>query len=203
MDTGSDNSVGGRSKAMLAFLPIAAIAIAGACAWKLNQKPRPPRAPSVMRDLRQSPTFELPDENSQLVRLDRYLHRHPVLVVFYDGERGPAANPWLKALNKNHAAIESSGLIVVGVSTALPLKNRGAKFKIPLLTDVNPAIAGSLNQVHRDWGVLDENEKTIPSVFYINRGRMIDWAGEHPKAVEDPGAVVKAILQGRDPEVLL
>jgi peroxiredoxin len=203
LDTASENSSTGKSRLMLAFLPIAAITIAAACAWKLNQEPPSRPASTTMRDLRQSPTFELPDENSQLVRLDRYLHRHPILLVFFDGKQGAEANPWLKALNQNYEAIESSGTIVVGVSQALPLQNRAAKFKLPLLTDVNPAVAGSLKQVHREWGVLDENDNTIPSVFFINRGRMTDWEGDHPKAVEDPTAVVRAVLQGRDPETLL
>ena len=183
---------------MLVFMPVAAIAIALACYWKLTQKPVERDLSNLPRDMRASPTFELADENSQRVRLDRYLHRHPILLVFFDPQKGASANPWLKALNASYDSIESSGTIVVGVSTALPQQNRAAEFALPLLTEVDPA-----RPVHKQWGTLDDAGKVIPSVFYINRGREVEWEGSHPKSLENPAAVVRSILQGRNPEDVL
>ncbi len=108
------------------------------------------------------------------------------------------ANPWLKALNDTYESIESAGTIVLGVSTALPQQNRAARFAIPLLTEVNPA-----RPVHQEWGVLNADGSVVPSVFFINRKREVEWDGAHPKALGDPTDVVRAILQGRDPESFL
>ena len=198
LEKASDEASTWQSKAMLVFMPVAAIAIALACYWKLTQKPVERDLSNLPRDMRASPTFELADENSQRVRLDRYLHRHPILLVFFDPQKGASANPWLKALNASYDSIEASGTIVVGVSTALPQQNRASEFALPLLTEVDPA-----RPVHKQWGAMDDAGNVIPSVFYINRGREVEWEGNHPKALENPAAVVRAILQGRNPEDVL
>lgn len=186
-----------RSKAMLVLVPAAVLLIGGAAVWKSRQT-RAVSSSSAPKDLRASPSFALADQNSQMVRLESYLHRHHVVLVFFDGRKGPDANPWLKVLNKNHKSIEASGFVVFGVTTALPQQNRKANFELTLLSEVDPA-----KPVHTEWGALDESGETIPKMFYINRARQVQFEGQRPKAVDQPDALVNAIVEGRDPESVL
>ncbi len=199
-DTPPESVRSRRSRFMLALLPVAAVAIVVACVWKLNQTPPERTDITPLRELRPSPTFELPDQKSRMVRLERYLHRHPIVLVFFDGDRGADKDMWLRALRSSADSIARSGTIVLGISMALPRANRETEFPFPLLTDLNPAQPGSTNEVHRQWGVLDEEGRTVPSVFLITRAGLVDWDGQHPRPVQDPAALVRAVMQGRDPE---
>lgn len=194
---------GSRAQALLPVLPAAAVLIALVCWWKLAQEPVTRSDSQTRRDLRPCPAFELPDQNSRLLRLDRYLHRHPILLVFFDGETGAGANPWLRAISANYDAVEKTGTIVIGVSQSLPQVNRQTEVPFPLLTDLNPAQPGSTGRVHKEWGVVDAAGQATPAVFYIDRARQVQWDGEHPQPLADPATVVRALVQGRSPEAVL
>lgn len=183
---------------MLILVPAAIVAIGGSVLWKANRSHNESARRSQPRDMRASPSFELSDQDSHMVRLESYLHRHSVVLVFFDAKKGAAANPWLHTLNMNPDSIESGGIIVFGVSTALPQHNRIAEFKLPLLSEVNPA-----RPVHKQWGAIDNNGNTLPKMFYINRERKVQFDGQTPRPVDRPGALVRAILEGRDPETVL
>ncbi len=189
------------SRVMLACLPIAAIAIVAACWWKLNEQ-RPVRtADNDPPRMAPAPGFELPDQDSRTLRLERYLHRHPVFLVFFAGEVGE--DRWLKMLAERYATVTSTGTKVVAIGQALPSVNRQAKLPFDVLTDLVPGNAGSAGNVHREWGAIDAEGKTVPSVFLITSGRLVEWGDSRPKPLGDPTRVIRALLQGRDPESAL
>ncbi len=187
-----------KSRAMLVLIPTAILVIGGSVLWKMNGPAENAARQNAPRDLRASPSFQLSDQNSQMVRLESYLHRHNVLLVFFEPKKGPAGDPWLRILNMNHESVTSGGFVVFGISTALPQQNRTAKFELPLLSEVNPD-----RPVHKQWGAIDAAGDSLPRMFYINRARQVQFDGQTPKPVDNPGALVKAILEGRDPESVL
>ena len=75
---------------ILLIPPIAAVVITLLIVYRLN-RPEPVRtqesSPVVVA--RPIPLFQLYDEQSQLVRVQRYVGRHKLLIVFFDGSRGP------------------------------------------------------------------------------------------------------------------
>lgn len=154
-----------------------------------------------------APTFTLYDQGSEnvkprMVNLGAYLHRYRILVVFYDGQEGPESDPTLLLLRRFHAALEDAGVVVFGVSTALPQENRNRStqpFPFRLLSDVTPFEPKS---VHRTWGRLappaapGEPPGTIPGAFVIDRAGRVAWEGNHPKPDESPDTLVSRLLRG-------
>ncbi len=67
--------------------------------------------------LKPAPTFELFDQKSRLVKLDAFLHRHPILIVFFDGAAGPDASETLRKLRDYYPALKENDVVVLAVST--------------------------------------------------------------------------------------
>ncbi len=184
------------------ILPAAAIIIAALCGYRIAN-PRGPAAPGELPpELRPAPSFTLYDQESTLVNLEAFLHRHRIAIVFYDGSKGPESNPVLMELREFHPALKRENVIVLGVSTALPQENRNNSsqpFPFPLLTDAAPL---EENSVHRTWNRLlepaspDMPPKTKPGVFVIDRQGLVAWDGEFPKPESDGGAEIVARLLG-------
>ena len=184
------------------FLAAAALVIAGLCGWRLAN-PRQPAVydPNAIRDLRPAPAFQLHDQDSRIVNLEAFLHRHQIVLVFFDGDAGPDADPVLRELREFHPALDSQGVIVVAVSTTLPQQNRKVEqpFPFPLLSDV---LALDGNSAHRKWGrliepnTIDQPPRTDPAVFVIDRAGLVEYEGNAPKPVTDPTKVVAELLSG-------
>lgn len=162
-------------------IPLAAVVITLLCVWRAVT-PRNPVPADALPDLKQAaPAFQLYDQSSTLVKLDAFLHRHHIVVVFYDGQAGPESNTTLCELREFHPALKQEGVIVVGVSTALPQENRNnasRPFPFPLLSDAD---AISQTSAHRRWGrfikpaSLDKPPGTVPGVFLIDRAGLVRW----------------------------
>ena len=186
----------------LLILPAAALTIAALCGWRLVN-PRQPTAydPNAIRDLRPAPSFQLHDQESHIVKLDAFLHRHRIVLVFFDGDVGMESDPTLRELREFYPALKSQGIIAVAVSTTLPQQNRKVEkpFPFPVLSDV---LAMDNNSAHRKWGRLIEPDtinqppKTNPAVFLIDRAGLVEYEGNVPKPVTDPARVVSDLLSG-------
>ena len=177
------------------ILPISALVIVLVCVYGYSRKkgassqraalPVAKRSAKLLR-------FELYDQNNQTVRLERYLGRHPILVVFFDRRTGADCDPTLLLLREEWNRLKRENVIVLGVSTALPQDNRKRieeqrkeepEFDLPflLLTDLPPEC-----RVHRQWGRFDETvDLPLPGLFYIDRKGDVDWAGRFPKPMAD------------------
>ncbi len=143
------------------------------------------------------PTFELPDQHFNLVKLERYLGRQPLIVCFFDGTGPLEEDRWLAWLRDHYDAIESAGYEVIGVSTAKPAEVRraasqtGKPWPFPILTDMNlrspePAPA------HHAWGLVDPQSGALRSgLFLIDRKGYVEYSGNVPVAVDHPEQVLK------------
>lgn len=175
-------------KPRVLVLPVAAIAIVAAVQYRL-QMPDAPRSveeTSARTPLRPAPALEGTDSNNKYFRLQRFVGRHEVFVVFFDGNTGAAKDPVLVELKKHTARLKSKGIFVVAISSALPQENRKTDFEtpIPFVLVTDPS---QLWKYHRPWGCLDEETgEAIPKVFYIDRGGMIPMIGKRPVELDDP-----------------
>ena len=189
------------------ILPISALVIVLVCLYGLSlkkdassQRATLPVAKRSARDL----LFELYDQNNQTVRLERYLGRHTILLVFFDQRTGADGDPALTRLREEWNRLERENVIVLGISTALPQDNRkrieerrkeDPDFDLPflLLTDLPPEC-----RVHRQWGRYDEAVGLpLSGLFYIDRAGNVDWAGRFPKPVPDVQRVLNSRIFNR------
>ena len=165
-------------RARVLVLPIAAIIIIGLVVWKSRQ---PPQAPStaVLVERRPAPKFTGLDSHNQLVKIERYLGRHEILLIFFDGEAGADHDPVLMRVRQRFDELKRRGVKVVGVSAAIPQFNRQAAeragpFPFPLLSD--PEF-----YMHHMWGRYDEDQlRTQTGVFWIDRAGQVAWSGNSP-----------------------
>jgi peroxiredoxin len=185
------------------ILPFSAVVIVLVCLCGINRKKDASlqqAAFPVAKRSAQTLLFELYDQNNKTVRLERYLGRHSIILVFFDQRTGADGDPVLLALRENAKRLNRENVIVLGVSTALPQDNRkrieerqkeDPDFDLPflLLTDLPPEC-----RVHRQWGRFDEAVGLpLPGLFYIDRAGNVDWAGRFPKPVSD----VELVLDSR------
>jgi peroxiredoxin len=192
-------------------LPAAAAVIAALCAWKLSRpvEHRVLVPPPLMTALPSRLEFDLFDQQKppQRVRLRAYVGRQPVVIVFFDAKAGANADPLLVRLRRDVDAVESQGVVVLGVSTALPQENRPladndprktaedsdrTPFPFPLLTDLPPEC-----RVHRLWGRYDAAaQRPVAGVFLIDRAGQIAWNKDRdlPQPLEQPMQVLDELL---------
>ncbi|MBC8290086.1 MAG: redoxin domain-containing protein [Planctomycetes bacterium] len=167
-------------KPRVLILALAAIAIFAAVEYRLRMpvEPKPAGETSARSPLRPAPPLEGTDSNNKYFRLQRYLGRHEVFVVFFDRKTGADNDPVLAELKKHTATLKSKGIFVVAVSSALPQENRKAAFETPipfvLVTDPD-----QVWKFHRPWGCLNEDTgEVIPRAFHIDRaGKIASRAG--------------------------
>lgn len=177
------------------ILPIGAAIIAALCAYKLTRTYDAPARTADLTGKRRAPGFALFDHHKppQPVRLEGYLGRHEILLVFFDGEVGFDRDPVVRRLLAQTDELRSSGLIVLAISTALPQHNRqvigrlveagvlkpGAPLPFRVLSDVD-------YRVHEDWGRWDvERQRTRPAAFFVDRAGNVAWSGIAPEPVAD------------------
>ena len=184
------------------IIPIAAVIITAMCIWRV-MTPREKMPPGAVPDLKQAaPAFQLYDQTSSLVKLEAYLNRHQMVVVFYDGQAGPEANATLRQLRDVYPALKRESIMVFGVSTALPQENRNNSsqpFPFALLTDAD---AISERSAHRVWGrfvkptSLDKPPGTKPGAFLIDRSGLVRWDINNncPRPEEDVTNLVSQLL---------
>ena len=168
-------------KPRILILPLAAVIIGGLVTFKLTRPPQLPQT-SLLNDVRPAPSLLALDSDNKLFKLERYIGRHEILVVFFDGELGADHDPVLQRVRQRFADLKSRGTKVVAVSAALPQHNREAmkrsgKFPFPLLSDPEFLI-------HRRWGRYDEDEqRTRTGLFLIDRAGRVAWSGKSPQPV--------------------
>ncbi len=173
--------------------PVAAAVIAALVGYRLTRPAPPPPDPAIVAAIRPipQPYFKLYDQHSEIVRLERYVSRHKLLVAFFDGRGGPGHSPVIREIRQGLVDLERTGAVVLTISAARPAENRegqsrSARFPFPMLSDV------TLGE-HGKWGVLDPRTgEPREAVFIIDRlgvirqahfgpdrlGAARDWAAE-------------------------
>jgi len=145
--------------------------------WRQNQldewKNDPSRQVATIRTL--APRFTLADHNRKVVKLERLLGRHRVVIAFFDADLGVDQDPRTKSLLKNFDAIDQAGIEIIAVSTATPFANEeaerrlGRELPFPVLTDIdmtNP----QPTPAHREYGLVESDSgKVKTGLFMIER----------------------------------
>lgn len=166
-------------KPRILILPLAAIVIVALVAYKSRQPHLDPNEfnpGGVLSIRRPAPVFKLHDQHSQPFRLERYLGRHKLLVVFFDPTAGAAHNPQLQIMKSGYDQLAASGQKVIAISSATPYANResfklGGDFPFHVLSDADYSVEAA-------WGCLtrDEPPQVIPSAFVVDRAGVINWS---------------------------
>lgn len=174
-------------------LPISAAIIAGLIAFKLTRQYEDAGDESAF-DVRPVPRpyFKIEDQHSRIVRLESYIGRHKLLIVFFDGSRGPDHSELLARLVDKFSEIHALGAVVLAISAARPSQNRygaqlehlkidasggGAaeqdelRYPFPLLSDILDYA------VHRQYEAFDERTgRPREAVFVVDRAGLIQHA---------------------------
>jgi peroxiredoxin len=97
------------------------------------------------------PSFVLPDQNGQLILLDRLLADGPLVISFNRGHWCPLCQIELHALNEARTSIESAGAGIVAIIPEPQLMARKLKsdndIELMVLSDMDLAFAASLGLV--------------------------------------------------------
>jgi peroxiredoxin len=199
--SGLEANVGRSLDKRLLLLGLAAGIIGGLCAFKLSRRYPPQNNIPTRAVARPAPGVELYDQSSpsRIVRLEAYLGRERVIVVFFDGESGAHASPMLIYLRDNWNRLRDANIRVIAISTALPQENRkdiaqhGA-FPFPLLSDPD-------FHVHRDWGRFkDETSKPLFGLFLVDRKGWVAWSEDSskPLVTQDWKSVVQDQIRSHE-----
>ena len=192
-------------KPRVLVLPIAAVVILALVVYRIQREERRPEAgPPIERQL--APNIVLSNQSNQLVKLDAYLGRTRVVLVFFDGAQGADRDPLLVQLVEQHDALEAAGVQVIAVSTATRFVNRqaavrmGSRFPFPLLTDID--LTGPLPApAHQAWGLFDPvSNQTATGLFLIDRDGTVRFESGRPRPVSDAEAAVEVLIEGGWPD---
>lgn len=189
-------------KPRILILPIAAAIIAGLVAYRLQREERRPVASGPVFERRLAPNIVLSNQSRQLVKLEGYLGRTRIALVFFDGAAGADADPILLELVEHHSALEAAGIQVVAVSTATRFENEqaeerlGREFPFPLLTDIDPDQPIPA-PAHQAWGLYNpDRDQTRTGLFLIDRDGTVRWEDGRPNPVADPQLVIAQLTAG-------
>ena len=174
----------------------AGVAIAAICGWRVtvNKSQSYSEQLAAARIERPAPGFEALDAHNQMFRLQRYLGRHRVLVVFFSAEESAAVDAGLAAVMQAYPQLHDRDIQVVGVSTALPQENRAAlahwdKIPFPLVTDIDLSIHGRWGRLERETG------EPLSGVFLIDRKGTVLCYGATPLPAEDVPALIRELTE--------
>ncbi len=150
--------------------------------------------------MRPAPGFEALDSEGHLVRLSKWLGRHRIILVFFDGERGADQDADLLKLRDRFAELKETDVKIVGVTLSIPQVNRaamdraGGPFPFPLVSDIDFQSPEGTMRIHRHWGRLDAiGEQPLKGVFLIDRKGQVAYVGPIPKPYDNVDQVIEIL----------
>ena len=184
------------------ILPIAGIVIAALCIYRVTRPNRPVPVIENSPETALPPRgWELPDHQFRLVKFDRFLGRHPVVVYFFDGTTAVEDDELLVWLRDHAEELYDAGWRVIAISTARPAEVRasadrtGRPWPFPVLTDVHirdPAPA----PVHHLWSRVDRaTGRPLPALFLVDRMGYVTYDKGRPKPAEEPLKHLEKIIE--------
>jgi peroxiredoxin len=184
------------------FLPIAAVLIAGLCVYRATR----PASPVVVIESgpqRALPprSWELPDQDFRLVKFDRFLGRHPVVVLFFDGTKSIETDPLLVWLRDHAEAIYDAGWRIIAISAAKPAEVRsaatraGVAWPFPVLTDMHLRDPAPV-PVHHLWSRVDRTTgEPQPALFLVDRMGYVPYEHGRPLPEANPMLSLERIVR--------
>ena len=184
-------------KRRILLLPLAALIIASLCVWRITH-PRVGSDAIMSPSLRPAPGFELYNQNSVNVRLERYLGRHAIALIFFAGESGAESVPEISRFVGLEQELIAEDAIVIGISRNLPQDHeksfrsmlpdgRISSRQIQLVSD----LTGS---VHRTWGLPEELRGNERRVFLIDRAGRVGYTAGRPAEERDFEVLLNNLL---------
>ena len=171
---------------------------AGASFWRMSHPLQTKPFDPTTLIVKPAPEFRLLDQHDRQTILKSYLHRHPILIYFFDGAKGPDADPILQTLARMNDALESDGYRVFAISSPLgpDHKPETQKYPFPILRDT---LAGQTGSCCNVWGRLRDGETAIPisvrpALFMIEQNGMVRWGDNHPRQIEEPQKFLAELL---------
>ncbi|MFN0055353.1 MAG: redoxin domain-containing protein [Planctomycetales bacterium] len=191
-------------------VPLSAVVVGGLVGYRLAN----PRTASpefvVSVSGRPAPLFQLYDEQSQIVRLARYIGRHKLLIVFFDGSRGPDESALLVNLRQAFLPIRKTKAIVLAISSLRPSQlrpppgergertSRAEPFPFTLLADTLDNPDQPDHAVHRLYGAFDENNRAPrEAVFVVDGAGIIRHAHLGPAELGTPAQWARELARVR------
>lgn len=158
---------------------LAGCVIVTLCVWRVSAN-RPAGYNAMVESTpvwRPAPRFETLDAHNQMFRLERYLGRHRVLVIFVPGRRD-AVESAIRLLRQHLKRLEQLDVKIAFLSPALPQQNREwlaglESNSIPVLTDLQSEIAVR-------WGAGNLAESVT---FLVDRKGDVAWSDGFPQPV--------------------
>lgn len=198
------SSVSSLRRYRVLVLPLAAAIIAGLVVWRMavdgRQTGSGASTPTMV--MAQNHGFMLTDQHRHLTKLQGYLGRTKLILVFFDGNTPAHSDPVVARLRDEYEKLKSAGVQPIAISTASPFAVQkseelsGKKFPFPILMDVDPN--GLIpTPAHLAWGLLDSRTETLKTgTFLIDRMGRVSAKGFVPRPVKDPQHVIDTILRG-------
>lgn len=180
-----------RFRVRILVLPVAAVLIYAAVEYGQQNSARS-RPTSTSVSMMQAPLFEGADARKSVFRLQGWLGRHQILLVFFDGRSDAAADPVLRHLREHSADLQRTNTFVAAVSTALPSQNQSVDLPstFALVTDLPPDCS-----IHRMWKCFDAgNGKPLQAVFLIDRAGNVAEDGGSPSPLTNVDTEIDRLL---------
>ena len=127
------------------------LVVATATAWRILTPRDEVKFVATFADERPAPSFQLLDQNGRPAQLEGYLHRHRIVLIFFDGSKGLNGNAILRWVREFAPAIKRTGVRLIAISTPLTpeFKSQAENFPFPVLHDTWSGQPGSCSVI---WG---------------------------------------------------
>jgi peroxiredoxin Q/BCP len=143
-----------------------------------------------------APTFSLPDENNNILRVSDFRGR-PIVLYFYPKDDTPGCTTEACNFRDDYSAFVDAGIVILGISPDSPKSHLKFKEKyslpFPLLADVGHKIC----EQYGVWGLKKfmgkEHEGVIRTTFLIDRNGEIAKVFENVKPSEHSAEVLAII----------
>lgn len=176
------------------------LVVAAATAWRILTPRDVAKVTATFFDERPAPTFQLLDQNGRQANLRSYLHRHRILLVFFDARTGLDGDPLMRHIREFAPAIKRTGVKLIAVSTPLTpeFKSQAETFPFPVLRDTRSGYPDSSSVT---WGTAILPAKGAvadirPAMFLIEQTGLVEWVGEKPKPIDDPESFLTQLISG-------
>ncbi len=176
------------------------LVVATATAWRILTPRDAVKVSATFFDERPAPTFQLLDQNGRQANLQSYLHRHRIVLVFFDARKGLDGDPLMRRIREFAPAIKRTGIKLIAISTPLTpeFKSQAENFPFLVLHDTRSGYPDSSSVM---WGtaILPSQGAVAdirPAMFVIEQSGLVEWDGEKPKPVDDPELLLTQLISG-------
>ena len=176
------------------------LVVATATAWRILTPRDAVKVTATFSDERPAPTFQLLDQNGRQANLQSYLHRHRIVLVFFDARNGLDGDPLMRRIREFAPAINRTGIKLIAISTPLTpeFKSQAENFPFLVLHDTRSGYPDSSSVM---WGtaILPSQGAVAdirPAMFVIEQSGLVEWDGEKPKPVDDPELLLTQLISG-------